>query len=123
MPTKKQTISVRRAARLLKQSSGAFLEKAGEGQARQVLIAWALHRHRQGEASFSELAAETGLAVEELMLAAGQENPLDALETFLSSCRTLAEASGDREFLRASEEAVNVVKHQLSGSSKPASDG
>src|SRR6266545_4196612 len=108
MPTKKQTVSVRlddttkrrveRAARLMKQSSGAFLEKAGEEQARQVLLAWALERHRRGEASFSELAADTGLDVEQIMLAAGKKDPLLALETFLASCRTVAEAGNDPEF-------------------------
>src|SRR5437870_13636859 len=108
IPTKKQTISVRvddatkrrveRASRLLKQSAGAFLEKAGDEQARRVLLDWAIERHRQGAASFSELAAETGLAVEGIMLAAAQEDPLEALETFMTSCRTIAEANGDPEF-------------------------
>jgi predicted transcriptional regulator len=124
MPTRKQTISVRlddatkrrveRAARLLKQSSGAFLEKVGEEQARKVLVAWAVDRHRRGEASFSELAAETGLAIEEVMLASGNENSLDTLESFLASCRSMAESSGDPDFLRASEEAVRTVKRGLS---------
>jgi predicted transcriptional regulator len=120
MPTKKRTISVRldeatkrrveRAARILKQSSGAFLEKAGEQQARQVLLSWALERHRRGEMSFSELAEETGLVVEEIMLAAGDENPLEALEVFLAGCRSMAEANGDLDFLRLGEDAVRAVK-------------
>lgn len=121
MATKKQTISVRldnaakqqveRAARLLKQSSGAFLQKAGEEHARQVLVLWALERYRRGEASFSELAADTGLAIEEIMLAAGEDNQLEALEMFLASCRAVASASDDPDFLRLSEEAVSVVRH------------
>ena len=121
MATRKKTISVRldgtakqrveRAARLLKQSSGAFLEKAGVEQARQVLVTWAADRHRQGVASFSELAAETGLAVEEIMRAAGEEDRLEALEMFLASCRTVATANDDPAFLRLSEEAVTVVRH------------
>ncbi len=126
MPTKKQTISVRldgtakqrveRAARLLKQSSGAFLEKAGEEQARQVLVAWAVDRYRHKEASFSELAAETGLAIEEIMLAAGEENQREALEMFLASCRAVATASNDPDFLLLGEEAVSMVQHaQQSG--------
>jgi len=132
MPTKKQTVSVRlddttkrrveRAARLMKQSSGAFLEKAGEEQARQVLLAWALERHRRGEASFSELAADTGLDVEQIMLAAGKKDPLLALETFLASCRTVAEAGNDPEFFRAGEEAVALVKRGLSRQPASAPD-
>ena len=128
MVTKKRTISVRlddaakrrveRAARLLKQSSGAFLEKAGEERARHVLLAWAVDRRRRGEASFSELAAETGLAVEEIMLAMGSQGKQEALDMFLASCRTVAEASGNPDFLRLSEEAVELVRKE--SSSAPA---
>jgi len=120
--TKKQTISVRldkavkerveRAARLLRQSSGAFLEKAGAERARDVLLASAVDRRRRGEASFSELAADTGLAVEEIMLAAGSEDEQAALDTFLASCRTVAEASGNPHFLRLGEEAIELVRAQ-----------
>ena len=77
MATRKRTISVRlddrakrrveKAARLLKQSSGAFLEKAGEERARQLLLDWAVSSYQRGEASFSELADETGLSVEEIV--------------------------------------------------------
>ena len=120
MPTRKQTISVRldatakrrveRAAQLLKQSTGAFLEKAGEERARDTLLAWALERHLRGEASFSELAEETGLAVEEIMAAAGEQGRDEALQAFLASCRAVAEASGNEGFLRDGEEAVRVVR-------------
>lgn len=120
MGTKRRTISVRmneaakqrveRAAKLSKQSSGAFLEKAGEEQARSTLLKWALERYRDGEVSFSELAQETGLAVEEIMLAAGREGKEEALQAFLASCRTVAEARGDGGFLRDAEEAVRAVR-------------
>ena len=119
--TNKKTISVRlddaakrrveRAARLLKQSASAFLEKAGEEQAGHVLLTWAADRHRRGEASFSELAEETGLGVEEIMLAVGSQGKQEALDMFLASCRTVAEARGDPDFLRLGEEAVKVVKN------------
>lgn len=120
MATKKPTISVRlddiaklrveHAARIMNQSAGAFLEKAGQERARQVLLDWALERHRRGEASFSELAADTGLAVEEIMLALGDRGGEEALEAFLASCRTVAEISGNRDFLRLGEDAVKVVQ-------------
>jgi predicted transcriptional regulator len=120
--TKKQTISVRldadakqrveRAARLRKQSSGAFLEQAGEEHARQVLLAWAVDRHRRGDASFSELAAETGLAVEEIMLAVGSQGEEEGLDLFLASCRTVSEANGNPDFLRLGEEAVQLVRSE-----------
>lgn len=119
MATKKRTISVRlddaakkrveRAASLSKQSAGAFLERAGEEQARHILLAWTVDQHRSGEASFSELAAETGLAVEEIMLAMASQGKQEALEMFLASCRTVAEARGNPEFLRLGKEAVEIV--------------
>jgi uncharacterized protein (DUF1778 family) len=120
MATKKRTISVRlddeakqqveRAAKLLRQSSGAFLEKAGEERARAVLLEWAANRYRRGEASLSELAEETGLPVEEVMEAMGSQGREEALEMFLASCRTVAETRGNPEFLRLGQEAVKAVK-------------
>ncbi|MBM2826011.1 MAG: hypothetical protein HW403_75 [Dehalococcoidia bacterium] len=121
MVTKKRTISVRlddaakqrveRAARLLNQSAGAFLERAGYEQARHILLAWAVDQHRSGKASFSELAAETGLAVEEIMMAMESQGKQETLEMFLASCRTVAETRGNPEFLRLGEEAVKVVQY------------
>jgi uncharacterized protein (DUF1778 family) len=120
MASKKPTISVRlddgaklrveHAARIVKQSAGAFLEEAGEERARQVLLEWALERHRRSEASFSELAADTGLAVEEIMLAAGDKGRRETLEAFLASCRAVADVSGNPDFLRLGEDAVKAVQ-------------
>ena len=120
MTTKKRTISVRlddtakrqveRAAKLSKLSVGAFLEQAGAERAGQVLLAGAVVQHRSGEASFSELAAETGLAVEEIMQAMARPGKEEGLEMFLSSCRTVAEVRNNPEFLRLGEEAVEIVQ-------------
>lgn len=125
--TKKRTISVRlddaakqrveRAARLLKQSAGAFLERAGEEEAGHILLAWATDQHRTGRASFSELAAETGFAIEEIMLAMGNQGKQEALEMFLASCCTVAEARDNPEFLRLGEEAVKMVRTTSTGRS------
>lgn len=119
MATKKGTISVRlddhtkqrveKAAKLLRQSSGAFLGKAGEERARQILMDWALDRRRRTGASFSELAEETGLGVEEIMEAMGSQGKAEAMEMFLASCRTVAEARNNPHFLRLAEEAVRMV--------------
>ncbi len=119
MPTTKRTVSVRLdaaaarrlecAASLTKQSRGAFLEKAGDDMARRVLLEWAVRRHRQGDRSFSELAAETGLAVEEIMDAAGQHDRESALAMFLASCRTIAAMENRPDFLRLAEETVQDV--------------
>ena len=119
MAARKRTISVRlderakrqveKAAKLLGHSQGAFLGVAGEERAHQVLLEWAVNRHRQGEASFSELADETGLAVEEIMEAMGREGTEEALEMFLASCRTVAKMHGDPKFLRLAEEVAKEV--------------
>lgn len=119
MPTRKNTVSVRldegsrqrveRAAKILKQSSGTFLEKAGEERARQVLLKWAVTRYQQGEASLSELAEETGLAVEEVADAVGSRDPEEAMEMFLASCKTVAETNHKTEFLQLGQEAGKAV--------------
>jgi uncharacterized protein (DUF1778 family) len=126
MATTKRTISVRlddraeqqveKAAKLLKQSKGAFLGKAGEERAREVLLEWAINRHHRGEASFSQLAEETGLAVEEIMDAMGQQGKEEALEIFLTSARAAAAIEprqGGAEFLRLAEEVAKEVFDSL----------
>ncbi len=120
MPTSKHTVSVRldpdsarrleRAARLLRQSQGAFLSRAGDETARRVLLDWAVLRYRSGERSISELAEESGLAVEEIMGAVGSVDPDGALSTFLANAQTAAELEGDADFLRLAHEAVAQVR-------------
>ena len=89
--------------------AGAFLGKAGEERAHQILLEWAVNRYRRGEASFSELAETTGLAVEDVMVALGSQGREEALEMFLASCRTVAETQGNPEFLRLAEEVVKEL--------------
>ncbi|HEY7067368.1 MAG TPA: hypothetical protein VII06_38265 [Chloroflexota bacterium] len=125
MPTTKRTISVRldpaaarrleRAARLMKQSRDAFLGKAGDETARRILLAWAIARYRQGERSFSQLAEETGLTVEEIMGAAGNGDREAALAMFLTSCKTIAEVERNPEFLRLGQEAARAVAGERPG--------
>lgn len=120
MTRKKWRVSVRlgpeaerrlqKAAQLMKQSRGAFLEKAGDETARRILLEWAAARYREGGRTFSELAAETGLAVEEVMVAMGSHGREVALEMFLASCKTAAETRGSREFLRLARQAVESVR-------------
>ncbi len=74
------------AARITRQSPGAFLGDAGDERARRVLLDWARARHREGSRSFSELADETGLPLEEIMLAMGDDRE-DGLTLFLAGAR------------------------------------
>ncbi len=120
MGTKKRTISVRLdpeakarvegAAELQRQSAGGFLEKAGMERAHQVLLDWAIGRYRQGEAGFSELAEDTGLAGGEIVEGLGQGGSEEALQMFLASCRTVAETRRKPEFLRLGMEAAEQVR-------------
>ncbi|MGI5836613.1 MAG: hypothetical protein ACOX87_09015 [Chloroflexota bacterium] len=116
---KKRTVSVRldpddaskleRAASLTRQSQGAFLEKAGIERAHRILLDWAVERYRSGEGSLSQLADKTGLGVEEIMVALGDQDREAALEMFLASCKTIAETQNNPEFLRLAQEAVAAI--------------
>ncbi len=122
MSTKRGTVSVRlqnetkrqveMAARITGQSAGAFLGKAGQDRAHQVLLDWATSTYRQGDTTYSKLAEETGLAVEEIMMAMSQSSKDDGLDMYLASCRTLAEIHDDPEFLRLAEDAVKRVRSE-----------
>ena len=60
---------VTKAASLLKKSLRAFLEHAGDEVARQIVLDWSVAEYGRGKRTFSELAEEAGLAIEEIMLA------------------------------------------------------
>jgi hypothetical protein len=125
-----RTISVRvgpeverrleRAASLMKQSRGAFLQKAGDETARRILVDWAAKRHRNGEKTFSELAVETGLTIEEIMAAVGRAGQAEGAGMFLASARVVAETMNSPSFLRMAEHAAAVVAASAGG--PPASE-
>lgn len=46
------------------------------------------------------------------MLAMGSQGKEEALDMFMASCRTVAEASGNPDFLRLGEEAVELVRKE-----------
>lgn len=111
-----RTISVRldvaaskrldKASALMRQSRAAFLGRAGDEAARGILLDWTARRYRQGGATLSELADETGLSVEELVDHVGGRERGTALEMFLASCRTIAETQRRPRFLQLAEQAV-----------------
>ena len=72
-------------------------------------------RNRVGERSFSQLAEETGLTVEEIMGAAGNGDREAALAMFLTSCKTVAEVERNPEFLRLGQEAARAVAGERQG--------
>jgi len=82
---------VERAARLLRQSKGAFLARAGEEVAQRVLLEWAAQRYEVGIASLSELAAETELPLGAIAQEVARQRGEDATELYPASCRKLSE--------------------------------
>lgn len=60
---------VKKAASLTGQSFDTFLERAGDGVAHRIVLEWAVQEYRRGQQTFGELAEETGLAIEEIMVA------------------------------------------------------
>ena len=98
-----------KAAALLRRTRGALVQEAVDETTRRILLEWALSRHAQGAQSFSELADETGLAQEEIMRAAGGQGREEALAGFLKSCRAVAAAQHNPEFLRLAQEAVETL--------------
>ncbi len=125
MGTKLKTVSVRlrdeagarvsKAAQLARQSKGAFLARAGEEAARRILLDWAVERHASGEASLSELAAETGVPVEAISQHASGQRSEEATEMYLTSARRLAEALKTPRFYAEAKRAVEVARKEGAG--------
>jgi uncharacterized protein (DUF1778 family) len=128
MGTKLKTVSVRldarasarveRAARLLRQSKGAFLARAGEEAAQRVLLEWAAQRYEAEAASLSELAAETGLPLEAIAQEVTRQRGEDATEHYLASCRKLSETLRMPEFYAGARRAIEVLT-QEAASARP----
>src|SRR3989454_7078169 len=120
--TKLKTVSVRlgdqagvrvsKAAQLARQSKGAFLARAGEEAARQMLLEWAVQRHASGEASLSELASETGVPVEAIAQHGSQQRCAEATEMYLTSARKLAEALKTPLFYAEARQAVDIARKE-----------
>jgi hypothetical protein len=119
MGTKLRTVSVRlgdaaggrvsKAAQLARQSKGAFLARAGEAEAERILLDWAIERYSTGEASLSELAAETGLPLEVIATRIAERRGEAATDMYLASARRLAEVNGDPGFYAEARRAAKAV--------------
>lgn len=122
MGTKLKTVSVRledragarvsKAAQLARQSKGAFLARAGEEAAKNVLLEWAVQRHASGEASLSELAAETGVPIEAISEHLSGQRSEEATEMYLTSARRLAEALKTPAFYAEAKRAVKAARNE-----------
>ena len=122
MGTKLKTVSVRlgdeagarvsKAAELARQSKGAFLARAGEQAARQMLLEWAVRRHASGEASLSELASETSLPLEAIAEHAGKQRSSESIQMYLTSARRLAKAMKAPRFYEEAKRAAETMRKE-----------
>jgi predicted transcriptional regulator len=101
---------IERAARLTNQVPGAFLSRAVEAVTRQVLLEDAAERWLREEATYSELAAETGLWIEEIMQAVARRNGDRAVDTSLQDWQALAEEHQQPDLLRLAQAATDAVR-------------
>lgn len=123
MGTKLKTVSVRlddqagarvdKAARVVHQSKGAFLARAGEEAADRVLLDWAVQRHAAGEASLSELAFETGVPLEAIAQHVSEQRREQAREMYLTSARRLSEIMEDPRFYADAKRAAEVAEEEV----------
>lgn len=126
--TKLKTVSVRlddqagvrvgKAAKVVRQSKGAFLARAGEEAAERVLLDWAVQRHAAGEASLSELAAETGVPLEVIAQHVAGRRSEQATEMYLTSARRLSEIMDDPRFFADARRAAGVAKKEVRPTAK-----
>ena len=73
----------------------------------------AVARYQHGNHTFSELAEQTGLPIEQIMDAVTAEAGDTGHRQFLESCRAIAEAENDPEFYRLAEQAAQKATRQL----------
>jgi len=131
MTTKLKTVSVRlddeagarvsKAAQLARQSKGAFLARAGEQAARQMLLDWAVERYASGEASLSELASETKLPLEVIAEDAAKQRSLESIEMYLTSARRLAKALKTPRFYQEAKRAAESARREAAAGSETGS--
>jgi hypothetical protein len=101
---------IEKAAAILDESAGDFLAQAADRRAHKVLLDWAVDRYQAGDTTFGELAEETGLVVEEIMLAMGRSGRDEALDRFLDRCKALAQTHHAPALLELAERAVAQVR-------------
>ncbi len=126
--TKLKTVSVRldddagarvgKAAKVARQSKGAFLARAGEEAAERVLLDWAVQRHTAGEASLSELASETGVPLEVIAQYIAGQRSEQLTGMYLTSARRLSEIMHDPRFFADARRAVGVAKKKVRPAAK-----
>lgn len=123
MGTKLTTVSVRlekhasarvdKAAHVRHQSKGAFLARAGEEAAEQVLLRWAVEQYTAGAASLSELAAETQLPLERIARQIAEDRAEQTTAMYLASCQQLSQTLRIPTFYRSAKKAVSQVRRNL----------
>lgn len=106
--TPEQHAIVQQLCRLKHMSQTAYLATLATEHARQELLDYAVHAYREGRASLSALATQTGLDVPTIMEAitptAAQD--VSAREVLLAAAKSLAQAHHDPEFYALAVKAL-----------------
>lgn len=82
-----------------------------------MLTGWAVARYHQGDTTFSQLAQETGLGIEEIMAAMEGDGREEALDAFLASSETVAASLDLPGFVDSARAAVAALRTPPSGTS------
>ncbi len=122
MTLQKQTISLEfdpeakkrldKAASLTRQSPAAFAQQATDERARDVLLDWAVRRYHEGDTTYSLLAGETGLSVEEIMYAMGDIGLEEALAAFVARSEAIAAEQENPDLPRLVRKVVTRAREE-----------
>jgi hypothetical protein len=95
------------------ESSDVFLGRVGDEVARRVLLDWAVAEYRRGEQTFGELAEETGLWIEEIMMAMADNGPDGIAGARLAGDVTATGSLADPAIYRAVEQVITKLRERL----------
>ena len=91
------------------------MRNEAEEAARNLLLEWAAQQHASGEASLSELAAETGVPIEVIEEHVSGQRSAAATDMYLTSARRLAEALKTPRFYTEAKRAVKAATKDAAG--------
>lgn len=102
-----------KAADLLDQSSDTFLRHVGDEVARGIVLDWAVREYRRGERTFGELAEQTGLWIEEIMVAMADHRVDDDAGIGSDAGANGSSTQADPALNRAVEQAIAKLRERL----------
>ena len=110
--SQEQRLQLRKACRLRQISQSGYLTRLAVEGTRHDLVQYAVRAYREGRASLSELAGETGLDVPTILdaVAVDSASTGDAVQAFLKDARDLARSLKDQELYELAKAAVKSLE-------------